>query len=93
MERGSGGTGLSHESMKKEQGGKIRALQQRAAHVIKQNNDFIAKVSTSHSVPYERNAPPTAYWICFLIWQSAAYSPFPGPIVSGFEDINQGIPY
>jgi hypothetical protein len=36
--------------------GKIRALQQRAAHVIKQKNDFIAKVLTSYAVPYERNA-------------------------------------
>ncbi len=36
--------------------GKIRALQQRAAHVIKQKNDFIVKVLTSYGVPYERNA-------------------------------------
>jgi hypothetical protein len=36
--------------------GKIRALQQRSAHVIKQKNDFIAKVLTSYAVPYERNA-------------------------------------
>ncbi len=36
--------------------GKIRALQQRAAHVIKQKNDFIAKVLTSYAIPYERNA-------------------------------------
>jgi hypothetical protein len=36
--------------------GKIRALQQRAAHVINQKNDFIAKVLTSYAIPYERNA-------------------------------------
>ena len=36
--------------------GKIRALQQRAAQVIKQKNDFVAKVLTSYSIPHERNA-------------------------------------
>ena len=36
--------------------GKIRALQQRAAHVIKQKNDFVAKVLTSYTIPHERNA-------------------------------------
>jgi len=36
--------------------GKIRALQQRAAHITKLKNDFIANVLTSYAVPYERNA-------------------------------------
>jgi hypothetical protein len=36
--------------------GKVRALQQRAEHVIKLKNDFIARVLTSYSVPYEVNA-------------------------------------
>ncbi len=36
--------------------GKIRALQQRAAQVTKQKNDFIAKVLISNKIPYERNA-------------------------------------
>jgi hypothetical protein len=36
--------------------GKVRALQQRTAQVIKQKNDFIAKVLTSYGVAYERNA-------------------------------------
>jgi hypothetical protein len=36
--------------------GKIRALQQRAAYVIKQKNDFVAKVLTSYAIPHERSA-------------------------------------
>lgn len=36
--------------------GKIRALQQRAAYVIKQKNDFVARVLTSYAIPHERNA-------------------------------------
>ena len=36
--------------------GKIRILQQRADHVIKKKNDFIASVLTSYNIPYERNA-------------------------------------
>lgn len=36
--------------------GKIRALQQRAAQVTKQKNDFITKVLSSYSIPNERNA-------------------------------------
>jgi maltodextrin utilization protein YvdJ len=35
--------------------GKIRALDQRAAHVIKQRNDFVVQVLTSYSIPHERN--------------------------------------
>jgi hypothetical protein len=35
--------------------GRIRAMQQRAAIVIKQKNDFVARVLTSYSIPYERN--------------------------------------
>jgi hypothetical protein len=35
--------------------GKIRALQQRAAYVTKQKNDFIARVLTSYKIPFERN--------------------------------------
>jgi hypothetical protein len=36
--------------------GKIRALQQRAAFVTNQKNDFVARVLTSYKIPYERNA-------------------------------------
>jgi hypothetical protein len=36
--------------------GKIRALQQRAAHVTKQKNDFVSRVLTSYTIPHERNA-------------------------------------
>jgi hypothetical protein len=36
--------------------GKIRALKQRADFVIKQKNDFIARVLTAYAIPYERNA-------------------------------------
>lgn len=35
--------------------GRIRALQERAAVVIKQKNNFVARVLTSYSIPYERN--------------------------------------
>lgn len=35
--------------------GKIRALQQRAAYVIRQKNDFVAKVLTTYTIPHERN--------------------------------------
>lgn len=35
--------------------GKIRALNQRAAHVIHQRNDFVAQVLTSYTIPHERN--------------------------------------
>ena len=35
--------------------GKIRALQLRAAHVLKQKNDFVAKVLTSYKIPHEQN--------------------------------------
>jgi hypothetical protein len=35
--------------------GKIRALQQRAAYVIKQRNDFVAQVLSSYTIPHERN--------------------------------------
>ncbi|PKN66755.1 MAG: hypothetical protein CVU54_17755 [Deltaproteobacteria bacterium HGW-Deltaproteobacteria-12] len=36
--------------------GKIRALQQRAAFVTNQKNDFVARVLTSYKIPYERNS-------------------------------------
>jgi hypothetical protein len=36
--------------------GKIRALQQRAAYVIKLKNDFVARVLASYSIPHELNA-------------------------------------
>ena len=36
--------------------GKIRALQQRAAFVVNQKNDFVARVLTSYKIPHERNA-------------------------------------
>ena len=35
--------------------GKVRALQQRAAQVIQQKNDFVARVLTSYAIPYERD--------------------------------------
>ena len=35
--------------------GRMRAMQQRAATVIKQKNDFVSKVLTSYSIPHERN--------------------------------------
>src|SRR5450759_2763797 len=35
--------------------GKIRALQQRAAYVTKQKNDFVAMVLTSYKIPHELN--------------------------------------
>jgi hypothetical protein len=35
--------------------GKIRALDQRAAHVIKQRNDFVVQVLTSYTIPHELN--------------------------------------
>jgi len=35
--------------------GKIRALNQRAAYVIKQRNDFVAQVLISYAIPHERN--------------------------------------
>ncbi len=35
--------------------GKIRALQHRAAYVIKLKNDFVARVLTSYTIPHERN--------------------------------------
>lgn len=35
--------------------GKIRALNQRAAHVIKQRNDFVTQVLTSYAIPHQRN--------------------------------------
>jgi hypothetical protein len=38
-----------------EEYGKIRALQLRAAHVVKQKNDFVAKVLTSYKIPHEQN--------------------------------------
>lgn len=34
--------------------GRIRALQERAAVVIKQKNDFVSRVLTSYSIPHER---------------------------------------
>ena len=35
--------------------GKIRALQERAAYVTKQKNDFIVRVLTSYKIPHELN--------------------------------------
>jgi len=35
--------------------GKIRALQQRAAYVTKQKNDFVARVLTTYKIPHEKN--------------------------------------
>ena len=36
--------------------GKIRAMQQRAAFVTNQKNNFVARVLTSYKIPHERNA-------------------------------------
>jgi hypothetical protein len=35
--------------------GKIRALDQRAAHIIKQRNDFVMQVLASYAIPHEYN--------------------------------------
>ena len=35
--------------------GRLRALQERAAVVIKQKNDFVSRVLTSYAIPHERN--------------------------------------
>jgi hypothetical protein len=35
--------------------GKIRALNQRAAYIIGQRNDFVVQVLTSYTIPHERN--------------------------------------
>ena len=35
--------------------GRMRALQERAAFVIKQKNDFVSRVLSSYSIPHERN--------------------------------------
>ncbi|HOW57164.1 MAG TPA: hypothetical protein PKZ12_04125 [Smithellaceae bacterium] len=35
--------------------GRIKALQQRAAYVTKQKNDFVARVLSSYSISHERN--------------------------------------
>ena len=35
--------------------GKLRALNQRTADVVKQRNDFVAQVLTSYAIPHERN--------------------------------------
>ncbi len=35
--------------------GKIRALQERAAHVTKQKNDFVIRVLISYKIPHEVN--------------------------------------
>jgi hypothetical protein len=47
---------ITSPAVKSQEYGKIRALQQRAAYVIKQKNDFIARVLTSYAIPHERNA-------------------------------------
>ena len=39
--------------------GKIRALQERAAHVAKQKNDFVIRVLTSYHIPHEVNGQGT----------------------------------
>jgi hypothetical protein len=36
--------------------GKVRALQQRAEHIVKLKNDFVASVLTAYRIPHERNA-------------------------------------
>jgi len=35
--------------------GKLRALQQRAAYITNQKNDFVSRVLTSYKIPHERN--------------------------------------
>jgi hypothetical protein len=39
-----------------EEYGKLRIMQQRADHIIKKKNDFIARVLTSYKIPHELNA-------------------------------------
>jgi hypothetical protein len=36
--------------------GKMRALEQRAAHIVQLKNDFVVNVLTSYGIPHERNA-------------------------------------
>ncbi|OPY86817.1 MAG: hypothetical protein A4E73_03840 [Syntrophaceae bacterium PtaU1.Bin231] len=36
--------------------GKLRAMQQRAAHITKLKNDYVARVLNSYKIPNERNA-------------------------------------
>ena len=47
------------QSVHAQEYGKIRALRQRADHVIKQKNDFVVRVLTSHTIPHECNAQGT----------------------------------
>jgi hypothetical protein len=47
------------QSVHAQEYGKIRALRQRADHVIKQKNDFIERVLTSYTIPHECNAQGT----------------------------------
>lgn len=42
-------------SVQAEEYGRIRAMRERAADVIKKKNDFIARVLTSYAIPHERN--------------------------------------
>jgi hypothetical protein len=35
--------------------GRVRALSQRAAHIISLRNDFVAQVLTSYTIPHERS--------------------------------------
>jgi hypothetical protein len=44
------------QSVHAQEYGKIRALRQRAEHVIKQKNDFVVRVLTAYTIPHERNA-------------------------------------
>ena len=47
------------QSVHAQEYGKIRALRQRADHVIKQKNDFVVRVLTSCAIPHECNAQGT----------------------------------
>lgn len=44
------------QSVHAQEYGKIRALRQRADHVIQQKNDFVVRVLTSYTIPHECNA-------------------------------------
>ena len=47
---------LSLPAVHAQEYGKIRALQQRAIHVVTLKNDFVSRVLTSYDIPHERNA-------------------------------------
>lgn len=39
--------------------GRVRALKDRAAHVVRMKNDFVTRVLNAYAIPYERNLDGT----------------------------------